>query len=1048
MRNILLKKSIRFLSLFLFVPLWLGAQNITVTGKVTDKTGEALIGVTIAEKGTTNGIASDVDGNYSLSVPRNATLEFSYVGYLPQSVSVEGKSLINVVMQEDTKALGEVVVIGYGTQRREAVTGSVASIQGNALRDVPAGNVTNALQGRLPGVVMTQTNSQPGQNMQIRIRGTRSLTATNDPLVVLDGIPFAGNIGDINPSDIKSIDVLKDASATAIYGSRGANGVIMVTTYKGNMGQQARVTYDGYYGVETIFHRYPMMTGDQVYQLRGIANQYTTTDADGNVIPLLGTDEEVGQNSDWQKELYKNGMVTNHHINVSGGTEKGSYNFGTGYYKQTSLLPDQDYSRFNLNASIDQQIGKYIRVGVTTNTNYAITNGQNLSLVNALLLSPLINPYNAEGVWKVRGSDPNNKNQWLYSRENEEALGDGYADNQKTFGTYNSLFGEVKIPGVEGLSYRINVGLNYWTLNRGQYQGEGVHSDNAAASSTAHWQQQNNTSWAIENLLTYDKTFNKHHINLTALYSGEQTQQTQTQIDATNVLADFFQYNNLGSVVDSKTDVVVNPDYQYLRVYGLISYMGRVMYDYDSRYMLSVSYRSDGSSRLAPGHKWHSYPAVSAGWNIAKEAFMQDVNWIDNLKLRLGYGETSNQAVDPYQTLGQLKGQPYNFGSTTATGYYVSLAPSPDLGWEYSKTYNVGLDFSLLKNRLGGSIDYYLVKTNNLLYKISLPPTAGVGQQTANVGSSQNKGLEIALNGSIIKSKDWSWDLGVNFATNNNKITSLGSGKPYDITPGNFFFVGQPINVIYDYKKIGIWQQNDPYLNILEPGGNPGMIKVLYTGGYNADGTPTRAIGQSGIYGNGTDDRVVQPVDPDWQGGFNTRVAYKNWDLTALGTFQHGGLLISTLYNTAGYLNTLTGQRGNVDVDYWTPTNTSGTFPYPAGKLDNGNPARSSTLGYFDASYFKVSNITLGYNFNGMKWIKDMGVSSARLYITVQNAFVLFSPYTKLSGQDPVTNTLNKDSGQLAATSNTTYYGRTVLPMVGANTPSMRTFLLGLNLSF
>ena len=1055
--SIYLLKPVRFLLLFLIIPVSVFAQNIPVSGTVTDKNGETLIGVSVVQQGTTNGTSTDLDGKYTLTVPGNAVLEFSYVGNVTQSIPVQGRSQINVTLSEDTKALQEVVVIGYGTQRREAVTGSVSSIGGNALRDVQAGNVTNALAGRLPGVVMTQTNSQPGQNMQIRIRGTRSLNATNDPLIVLDGIPFAGSIGDINPNDIKSIDILKDASATAIYGSRGANGVIMITTYKGNMGEKARVTYDGYYGVETLFNRYPMMTGDQLYTMRGIAGKYTQTDpTTGQLVPALGADEMVGQNSDWQNLLYKNGMTTNHHINVAGGTEKGTYNFGAGYFKQTSLMPGQDYSRFNLNGSIDQQIGKYIRVGFTSNTNYGITDGQNLSLVNTLLLSPLINPYNSDGSWKVRGSDYVNPSQWLYSRASTEGLGDQYADNQKTFGTYNSLYGEVKIPGVDGLSYRINLGLNYWTLNRGQYQGYGVFSNNATAQSTAHWQQQNNTDWTVENLLTYDKNFGKNHINLTALYSAEQTQQTQTQIDATNVVADFFQYYNLGQVANSGTDIVINPGkdsngdpYQRLYVTGLESWMGRVMYDYDSRYMLSLSIRSDGSSRLAPGNQWHTYPAISAGWNIAKENFMQNSNWIDNLKLRVGWGQTSNQAVKPYQTLGQLNSEPYNFGSTTATGYYVSLAPNPYLGWEYSKTWNVGVDFGFFKNRLTGSVDYYLVNTSDLLYTIALPPTAGVGNQTANVGSTQNKGLEFVLDGTVIKSKDWTWDVGVNFAANRNKITSLGSGKPYDLA--NFFFVGQPINVIYDYKKIGIWQQNDPYMNILEPGGNPGMIKVEYTGAYNADGTPVRAIGSTGVYDNkndglSTDDRIVQPVDPKWQGGFNTRVAWKNLDLTALGAYQHGGLLISSLYNSAGYLDNLTGQRGNVNVNYWTPTNTSGTFPYPGGDQVGDGPKYGSTLGYFDASYLKVSTITLGYNFNGMKWIKDLGVSSARLYFTVQNPFVLFSPYNKLSGQDPQTNTIANSN---VATSNMQNVGRyTVLPMVGANTPSMRTYLIGLNLSF
>jgi len=891
-----------------------------------------------------------------------------------------------------------------------------------------------------------------GANMQIRIRGTRSLMGDNNPLVVLDGIPYLGSLGDINPNDIKSIDVLKDASATAIYGSRGANGVIMVTTNKGVTGQPARFTYSGYQGIETLFHRYPMMTGDQLYKLRGIAGQYITTDANGNVVPALGADEQVGQNTDWQKLMFSNGEIMNHNIGITGGTDKTTYAFNAGYYKQTSLMPDQGYSRISLRGAIDQKIGKYIQVGFTTNENYGITTGQILSLTNALLLSPLINPYNADGTWKVRASDPNNSNQWLWSRASTEALGDAYADNQKTFGSYNSIYGIVRIPGIDGLSYRVNLGLNYWTLNRGQYQGVGVFNP-PGSQSTGSMQQQNNTDWTVENLLTYDKRFGKHHLNLTGLYSAEQTQESQTYISATNILADFFQYNNLGQVAPATTgsNVVVNPGsdpngnpYQYLNVYGLESWMGRAMYDYDNRYMISIAFRGDGSSRLAPGHQWHSYPAISAGWNIANEQFMKDVRWVNTLKLRVGWGQTSNQAVTPYQTLGQLAAQPYNFGSTTATGYYVNLAPNPLLGWEYSKTWNFGVDFGFLKNRLTGSIDYYLVNTSDVLYKLTLPPTAGISNQTANVGSTSNKGLEIALNGTVFDNPNgWSWDIGVNFSANKNRITSLASGVLYD--PNNFFFVGHPINVVYDFKKIGIWQQNDPYLNNLEQGGSPGMIKVQYNGTYNADGTPTRYI-QSGTYGTNLDDRQVMQVDPDWQGGFNTRVAYKQWDLTVLGMYQHGGLLVSNIYNSIGYLDNLTGQRGNVEVNYWTPTNTSGTFPYPAIPPVNGNPKYGMSLGYFSGSYFKVSTISLGYNFNKMEWVKKLGVQDARLYFSVQNAFVLFSPYTKQSGQDPVPNSFGN---QNVATSNLSQVSRsTMLPTVSANTPSTRAFLLGLNLTF
>ncbi|HVU54126.1 MAG TPA: TonB-dependent receptor [Puia sp.] len=1036
------EKTIVTAFFLLLATLFAQAQNITVKGRVTNRSGQGIPSASVTIKGTSTGVTTSEDGSFQISAPSNATLVISSVNFTPIEVKVNGRNIVNVELSIASAAMEQVVVIGYGTQKRQNVTTSVASIQGDALRQVAVGNVTQALQGRLPGVVMTQTNSQPGQSMQIRIRGTRSLSATNDPLVILDGIPFPAGLSNINPDDIKSIDILKDASATAIYGSRGANGVIMITTNKGTTGQPARITYNGYQGIETLFHRYPMMTGDELYKLRGIAGKYTTVDASGNIIPQLGADEVAGQNTDWQDLMYKNGALINHSIGVTGGTEKTTYSFNAGYYKQTALTPLQDYTRYSLRGVIEQKVGNYIQLGFTTNDNYGIIDGQNLGLVNVLLLSPLINPYNADGSWKVRGSDPNNLNQWLYSRNSYENLGDGYADKQKTFGSYNSIYGIVKIPGIEGLSYRINLGLNYWTLDRGQYRGVGVLNSAATAQSSGSVQQQGNNNWTVENILTYDKRFNKHHLNLTGLYSGEHTQSTQTLVSATNILADFFQYHNLGQVANSATDIVVNPSDQYLQEYGLNSWMGRVMYDYDNRYMLSAAYRGDGSSRLAPGHQWHNYPAISAGWNITNEQFMNSVAWASQLKLRVGWGQTSNQAINPYQTKGQLATQPYNFGSTTETGYYVSLAPNPDLGWEYSKTWNFGLDFGFFHNRLSGSVDYYLVNTSDILYTVPLPTTAGVGSVTQNIGSTQNKGLEFALNGTIINNRNgWTWDAGVNFAANKNKITSLASGVTEDVS--NFWFVGHPINVIYDFQKIGIWQQNDPYLSVLEPGGNVGMIKVKYTGDYNADGTPARQINS----GAGHEDRQIMKVDPDWQGGFNTRVAYKNIDLTVIGIYQHGGLLISSLYNSAGYLNNLTGQRGNVKVNYWTPSNITGDFPMPGGVQSGDGPKYGSTLGYFSGSYFKVSTITLGYSFNRENWFKNLGwsVQNARLYFSVQNAFA-FSPYTKLSGQDPQPNSLGN---QNIATSNLSNVGRsTVLPIVGANAPSVRTFLVGVSLSF
>jgi TonB-linked SusC/RagA family outer membrane protein len=880
-------------------------------------------------------------------------------------------------MEPDVQALEELVVIGYGTQRKEAVTGSVASVRGDVLQEMPSSNITQALQGRIPGVEMAQTSSKPGAAMQIRIRGTRSLNASNDPLIVLDGIPFAGSIGDINPNDIKSIDILKDASATAIYGSRGANGVILVTTNKGNIGQKAQITYNGYYGVKDIFAKYPMMNGPEFVALRKAAGKFQNA-----------KDESDDVDTDWQDLFYRTGMVTDHNLAVLGGTNKGNYNFSADYYQEEAVIPGQDFSRITLRGALEQGIGNYLRVGITTNNNYSVNNGSNLGLYGVLSLSPIASPYNEDGTWKRTVMMPLDE-QWVYSRDIIENLGDKWKDQSKAFGSYNTLYGEAKIPGIEGLKYRINVGLNYRNTNGGSYTGEGVFSSVPTTPSTASISNSLTTSWAVENLLTYDRTFaEKHQLNILGMYSAEETSYNSSYISAKDIPADHFQFYNLGR---AQGEITINPNNQNYYQSGLKSWMGRIMYNYDNRYMLTAVLRSDGSSRLAPGHKWHTYPAISLGWNIKNESFMENISAVNMLKLRAGYGQTSNQAVNPYATLGLLSTRPYNFGDTYSTGYYVSELPNQNLGWEYSETWNYGLDFTFLNNRLSGSLEYYVTNTKDILLRVNLPNTSGVGSYMANIGESQNKGWELSLNGTILDNiNGWTWEAGVNFYGNKNKLVALASEQRRD--EANWWFVGYPINCIYDYEKIGLWNKTDPdyqYLSILEPGGNEGMIKVKYTGDYKEDGTPVRQIGP--------DDRQIIGVDPDFQGGFNTRVAYKGFDLNIVGAFKSGGVLISTLYSSAGYLNMMTGRRGNVKVDYWTPENTDAKYPNPAGVLSGDNPKYGSTLGYFDASYLKIRNISLGYNFK-QDWIKQAGINQLRVYCSVQNPFVFFSPYHSESG--------------------------------------------------
>lgn len=994
------------------------AQQV-VRGRITDEAGKPMIGVSILLKGTTTSASSQANGTYAISVKSTpAILVFSYVGYHTREMTVRNQTELNVALSPSAAELEQVVVIGYGTQRKEAVTGSVASISGDKVREVPAPNIAQAIQGRVAGVDISQTSTKPGATMQILIRGQRSLTASNEPLVVLDGIPFPGSIADINPNDIKSIEILKDASATAIYGSRGANGIILLTTNRGQMGTPAKVAYNSYTGLQTLFAPYPMMNGPELLALRKAGGLFTT----------LGVDEAEDVNTDWQDMFFnKSAVVTSHDIGVTGGSATGNYSFGGGYYKNQSLIPTQQYTRYSLRASFDQQIGKLFKIGFTSNSNYNLSEGNNVGIYNILSYSPLANPYHADGTLKRTIRMPQDE-YWVYNRDLTNDLHDSWLNETRGFATYNSAYGELKIPGVEGLKLRTNLGLDFIQSNNGYYTGVGINSSTATTPSTAGVSNSQNYHWTLENILSYDRTIaEKHSFNVVALASAEQTKFNSSSMTARDIPSDAFQFYNLGQATGEIT--LGNGDY---RLTGLVSYMGRVMYAYDNRYMISATMRSDGSSRLAPGHKWNTYPAVSVGWNIANESFMKDMKVIDKLKLRIGYGQTSNQAVNPYQTLGQLSSRPYNFGNTTyATGYYVSQLPSPALGWEYSENWNYGLDFSLFKSRLSGTFEYYVNNTKDILLGVSLPATAGVPSYTANIGETQNKGWELSVNGNIIEDRGgWSWSLGFNLYANRNKLVALASGQTRD--EGNAWFVGHNINAVFDYEKIGLWQAGDANLNVLEPGGNVGMIKVKYTGDFDANGVPTRPIGAA--------DRQIMDVDAKLSGGFNTRVAYKGFDLNVVGAFKSGGLLVSSLYGSSGYLNLLTGRRNNVNVDYWTPENTDAKYPKPGGIASSDNAKYGSTLGYFDASFLKIRTITLGYDFN-RDLLKESKVR-LRMYLTVQNPFVMFSPYHKESGMDPETNSFGDENSAV----NTTYQRRILT--IGANTPSTRNYVAGLNLTF
>jgi len=1034
------------MAMFSFLSIPVFAQNaLHIKGRVVNEDGKPVPKASVTVKGQKMGVACDEEGNFIISAPSNGVLVVSSVGYAATEIPVKNRTELTLTLKPASSVVNDVVVIGYGTQRKKDVTAAVATISGDRVNEVPAVDISRALQGRIAGVQMTQTSSKPGAGMQIRIRGTRSLNATNDPLVVLDGIPFIGTLNDISPSEIKSVDILKDASATAIYGSRGANGVILVTTNKGAAGQKARVSYNGYAGLKKIWGEYPMMNGPEYVALRK-ANNATP----GASIHLNTLDENDSVNTDWQKLLFQNGYVTNQDLGITGGSERGNYSIGFNYFKDQAVIPLQYYERYSVRTSLEQRIGKLFRVGLTTNNYYVNNHDQNLGPYATLNLTPIINPRNPDGSWKSTVNINTSGPQWAYTAHALKGLGDKYIDLDRSYTTNNSVYGEIRIPGVEGLKYRINLGLYFHQDDYGTYTGTGVFSGTPTTASSASDSNMKQVDYTVEHMLSYDRTFGKHSISAVGLYSVEQNTKWSSSASATHLPADAFQFYNLSYVLADQNGAATVGNGTYAQ-YGLLSYMGRIIYSYDSRYILSAAFRSDASSVLAPGHQYHSYPAISVGWNMKNEKFLSNVSFVDALKLRVGYGETSNQAINPYQTLGALKTSPYNFGQTGyAMGYYVTQLPNPALGWEFSKTWNYGADFTLLNNRLSGTIDYYTVNTSNVLLSVGLPTTSGVSSYTANIGATQNKGIELSLNGTILDNYNgWTWDVGVNVSRNRNKLVSLYSGQPYD--KGNMWFPGHPIDVIYDYKKIGLMSYADSssgYMQAAYPGGNVGMIKVAYnkndTSLHFTNGVPSRK-NQAGTALN-NDDRQIYDVQPDFEGGFNTRVAYKGFELGITGIFKSGGLLVSSLYSAAGYLNNLNSRSGNnVKVDYWTPTNSHAndfnTFAPRPGGVGGDNPAYGSTLGYFSASYLKIRTVTLGYNFD-QKWMKTVGIERMRVYCTLENPFVFFSPYEKMSHMDPETNSYGDQNSAV-----TTAVPHRILT-IGTNTPSTRNYLLGLNVTF
>lgn len=692
-----------------------------------------------------------------------------------------------------------------------------------------------------------------------------------------------------------------------------------------------------------------------------------------------------------------------------------------GYFKQTTVLPGQAYTRYSLATRIDQKVGERIRVGLSSQNTLNINDGENLNPTYTILtLSPSYSAYNADGSINplpAAGSiDATTRSPLLLNAQNN------WKQQRRRMRTFNSLYGEVKI--LEGLKYRINIGLDYTSDNFGQYAGSETPFQNGATN-TGTVSNQTSGSYTIENVVTYEKTFaDVHKFLFTGLYSVQNTEIYSSSMTGTDLPSDASFYYNLGL---ANNQVINNGAYQK---YGLISFMGRVNYSFNDRFLATLTIRRDGSSRLAEGHQYFNYPAAAVAWNIKKEGFMDNIKAISNLKLRIGAGQTSNQAIAPYSSLGALTKNAYNFGTAGIFGYGVTSLPNPNLTWEFTTSYNVGLDFGILTNRITGSLEFYKQLTTDILQPRNLPPTSGVTSVTQNIGKSENNGVELTLSANILESKTpggFTWSADLNWFTYTQKITELGSGVKIDATNG--WYVGYPIDAIYDNKKIGIWQSADAAAATAAGNFVPGQIRVA---DLNGDGKL-----------DANDRTILGSLVPDWQGGLTNRFTFKGFSLDVVLFAKVGGLLVSSLYqaNQSNPLNTLEGRRNGPVVDYWTPTNPTNAYPRPGLAQQ---PVFGSTLGYFDASFMKVRSINLGYDLP-QAWLGKTGLSSVRVYFSAMNPFkAFFSPYVDAGGLDPEATGLNQPGN--SNVSNTPGWGSR--PVVAPNTPPVKQFIIGVNIKY
>lgn len=1034
-----LRFSVGLLLLF-FCSLSVFAQDRTISGVVRDTQGEPIIGANVMVKGTGIGSATDINGNYTLSVPGSAdALQVSYIGMKDIEVPITG-SVVNITMEEDVASLEEVVVVGYGTMKKSDLTGSISSVSSDRITSIGTSSVMGALQGASAGVDIITNSTRPGASFNIQIRGQNSLQGGN-PLYVVDGV-IVGDIDFLNPSDIEKIDVLKDASSTAIYGSRGSNGVVVVQT-KGSAAQVTRTTvsYDGYYGVRNIARIPDFMDGREWIDFR--TSRYYTWDGTNNKYILTASDRNaVTQNSkivntalynedytDWLSLGTKSGSQQNHYLNIMGMGGNITYNIGMGFQNEVGNFLLEQMDKYSLNGSINHEINDKFSAGANFILSHQIVNtGSQYGYRDLLRLPNVLKAYDDEGklieqpgiAAEIQG-DGN-----FTSSANPLIEIESGSNETRRFDVLASTFLEFR--PIKDLSFRTTLSPRFNRTRIGYYREANANrTRNQAANDNREY-----FDWTWDNVVNYQKSFaGLHNLNLTLISS-----MYKTQYERLNVYAEDFPYNSEWYNIFNGTVQYGNSNSSYSQT-SLLSYAARANYDFAGKYMLTGTVRYDGSSKLA--NKWAAFPSVAAAWRISEESFLQQQSWLDNLKLRLSYGFSgNNNGVSAYGTQAAPNtGNTvyYDFNGNIVSGFGTGAPVNTNLTWEKTRELNFGIDFAFFNSRVNGTIDLYDKLSDGLLMNRTLTIESGVSSMVDNIGSVNNRGFEVTLNTLNVKTKDWDWRTTLVFAMNKNAIRSL-YGRKEDVV-NEARFIGKPINVIYDYLVDGVYSQAEWSAMSAQQRTDMGALQPGYA----------RAIDTNGDGKMTTEDRIILgQVDPKWTGSINSSLTYKNFDFgfniyTRQGVFLDDNFLAE--FSPAG-----NNQRGRpkVNMDYyipgdvprfdwsmpftidengqaWAPWGTSTETPnakYPingfTGNFYGGNGR------YQDASFVKVRNITLGYSLPA-SLLHRSGISYARVYVNVLNPFT----FTDYIGWDPEYATTSLQNG---------------------NGPSTITYQVGINLKF